>query len=70
MSKSQFYLSECVQIASKSPMYFTLGAIMVKGGKIISRGYNHYRPHYDGGEIATHGFRKVSNQKSRGGISC
>jgi hypothetical protein len=29
-------------------MCFTLGAILVKGGKIISTGYNHYRTHYDG----------------------
>ena len=32
---------------------------MVKGGKIISTGYNHHRPHYDGGELGTHGLRKV-----------
>ncbi|KAH8077087.1 hypothetical protein BXZ70DRAFT_902471 [Cristinia sonorae] len=58
MSKSQYYLSECLQVATKSPMCFTLGAIMVKGGKVISRGYNHYRPNYDGAEVHTHGFRK------------
>ena len=32
---------------------------MVKGGKIISTGYNHHRPHYDGGELGTQGLRKV-----------
>ncbi|KAF7795114.1 hypothetical protein EIP86_006260 [Pleurotus ostreatoroseus] len=31
---------------------------MVKGGKIISTGYNHHRTHYDGGELVTHGNRK------------
>ncbi|KZS95504.1 hypothetical protein SISNIDRAFT_473603 [Sistotremastrum niveocremeum HHB9708] len=51
MSKSQFYLSQCDKAASKSPMCFTLGAVLVKGGKIISSGYNHHRPHYDGGEV-------------------
>ena len=28
-------------------MTFTLGSIIVKGGKIISTGYNHQRPRYD-----------------------
>ncbi|EKM52391.1 uncharacterized protein PHACADRAFT_260733 [Phanerochaete carnosa HHB-10118-sp] len=31
---------------------------MVKGGKVISTGYNHHRPHYDGGELGTRGLRK------------
>ena len=62
MSKSQYYyLSQCADAASKSPMIFTLGAVMVKGGKIISSGFNHRRTHYDGGELnVVHGPRKVS----------
>ncbi len=59
MNKTQFYLSQCAEAASKSPMCFTLGAVMVKGGKVISSGYNHHRPHYDGAEVRTHGHRKV-----------
>lgn len=39
-------------------MCFKLGAVMVKGGKVISSGYNHHRPHYDGGEVQKHGHRK------------
>ncbi|KAH9922247.1 uncharacterized protein B0H18DRAFT_1212716 [Fomitopsis serialis] len=58
MNKTQFYLSQCAEAASKSPMCFTLGAVMVKGGKIISSGYNHHRPHYDGAEVHTQGHRK------------
>ncbi|TDL26840.1 hypothetical protein BD410DRAFT_799957 [Rickenella mellea] len=58
MNKSQFYLSECAEAASKSPMCFKLGAVMVKGGKVISTGYNHHRPHYDGAEVHKHGHRK------------
>ncbi|KAK0200738.1 hypothetical protein DFS33DRAFT_1445071 [Desarmillaria ectypa] len=46
-SKSQFYLSQCIEAASKSSMAFTLGSIIVKGGKVISMGYNHQRVHYD-----------------------
>lgn len=30
----------------------------MKGGKILSTGYNHQRPHYDGNEITTRGYRK------------
>lgn len=42
-SKAQFYLDQCVQAAEKSTMSFTLGAVLVKGGKIIARGHNHQR---------------------------
>lgn len=58
MSKTQFYLSQCANAASKSPMCFTLGAVLVKGGKVISSGYNHHRPHYDGADVRTRGHRK------------
>ena len=60
MNKTQFYLSQCAEAASKSTMCFTLGAIMVKGGKVISSGHNHHRPHYEGPEVLTHGHCKVS----------
>lgn len=63
MNKTQYYLSQCADAASKSPMMFTLGAVMVKGGKIISSGYNHHRTHYDGGESTTHGRRKVNSNR-------
>ncbi|KAI0290050.1 hypothetical protein BC826DRAFT_1187497 [Russula brevipes] len=58
MSKTQFYLSQCADAAAKSPMAFTLGAVLVKGGKVISSGYNHHRPHYDGADVRTRGHRK------------
>ncbi|EIW76547.1 hypothetical protein CONPUDRAFT_168399, partial [Coniophora puteana RWD-64-598 SS2] len=58
MSKTDFYLSQCIQAASKSSMTYTLGAVLVKGGKIISSGHNHHRTHYDGIDIDTHGHRK------------
>ena len=58
MNKSQFYLSQCADAAAKSTMCFNLGAVLVKGGKIISAGYNHHRPHYDGSEVSRHGHRK------------
>ncbi|KAF8192822.1 hypothetical protein K438DRAFT_1919299 [Mycena galopus ATCC 62051] len=46
-TKSQFYLSQCADAASKSTMYFRLGSVIVKGGKVISTGFNHQRPNYD-----------------------
>ncbi|KAG8736879.1 hypothetical protein FRC10_008792 [Ceratobasidium sp. 414] len=46
--KSQYYLNQCIQAAEKSTMSFTLGAILVKGGKVIAHGYNHQRTNYDG----------------------
>ncbi|EPQ55964.1 hypothetical protein GLOTRDRAFT_93474 [Gloeophyllum trabeum ATCC 11539] len=58
MNKTQFYLSQCAEAAAKSSMCFTLGAVLVKGGKVISSGYNHHRPHYDGAEALTRGHRK------------
>ncbi|KAG8908820.1 hypothetical protein FRB99_003058 [Tulasnella sp. 403] len=57
MSKSQFYLQQCSDVASKSTMCFHLGALLVKGGKVISSGYNHHRTHYDGSD-SSHGQRK------------
>ncbi|TFY54980.1 hypothetical protein EVG20_g9488 [Dentipellis fragilis] len=58
MSKTEFYLSECAAAALKSPMQYTLGAVLVKGGKVISRGHNHHRTHYDGADVRTRGHRK------------
>ncbi|KZO89683.1 hypothetical protein CALVIDRAFT_543363 [Calocera viscosa TUFC12733] len=48
MNKSQIYLSECLDTAQKSSMAYMLGAIIVKGGKVLSHGHNHRRTHYDG----------------------
>ena len=36
-------------------MHFTLGAVLVKGSKVISSGYNHHRQHYDGAEVRMRG---------------
>ncbi|KIJ06007.1 hypothetical protein PAXINDRAFT_140914 [Paxillus involutus ATCC 200175] len=58
MHKSQYYFSQCIEAASKSPMAYTLGAVLVKGGKVISAGHNHHRTHYDGNDVRTHGHRK------------
>jgi hypothetical protein len=43
MNKTEFYLSRCTLAASASDMQFSLGSILVKGGKILSSGHNHHR---------------------------
>ena len=42
---------QCTDAASKSEMLFKLGAVLVKGGKVISTGHNHHRTHYDGNDV-------------------
>ncbi|KAJ7457044.1 hypothetical protein FB451DRAFT_1342006 [Mycena latifolia] len=44
MNKSQFYLSQCVDAASKSTMYYRLGSVL---HQVISQGFNHQRPNYE-----------------------
>lgn len=39
-------------------MNYHLGAVLVRGGKIISTGHNHCRTHYDGLDLSKHGHRK------------
>jgi hypothetical protein len=45
MNETEFYPSECANAVSKSPMYFTLGVVLVKGGKATSSNFSHHRPH-------------------------
>ncbi|KAG2117147.1 uncharacterized protein F5147DRAFT_750885 [Suillus discolor] len=59
--KTDYYLSQCALAASKSSMTYHLGAVLVKGGKVISTGYNHHRTHYDGNDILKHGHRKPTS---------
>ncbi|KAG1742598.1 hypothetical protein EDD22DRAFT_1006585 [Suillus occidentalis] len=59
--KTDYYLSQCAIAASKSSMTYHLGAVLVKGGKIISTGHNHHRTHYDGNDILKHGHRKPTS---------
>ncbi|KAG1896238.1 uncharacterized protein F5891DRAFT_958882, partial [Suillus fuscotomentosus] len=59
--RQDYYLSQCALAASKSSMTYHLGAVLVKGGKVISTGYNHHRTHYDGNDILKHGHRKPTS---------
>jgi deoxycytidylate deaminase len=63
--KSHQYLQGCIQSAEKSTMGFRLGAVLVKGGKVLSSGYNHQRPRYEGpGPGRTHCSAVVRHRSS------
>ena len=51
--RTDSYLSLCLEQASKSPLHYRHGCIIVSGGKVIGRGYNHYRPGFNGGALKT-----------------
>ncbi|GIZ37848.1 hypothetical protein CKM354_000128000 [Cercospora kikuchii] len=51
--KTDNYLSLCLEEAAKSPLHYRHGAIVVRGGKVIGRGHNDYRPGFNGGALKT-----------------
>ncbi|KAK9771781.1 putative CMP/dCMP-type deaminase domain-containing protein [Seiridium cardinale] len=51
--KTDNYKNLCLEQALLSPLKYRHGCIVVKGGKIIGRGFNDYRPGYDGGALKT-----------------
>ncbi|KAI1258637.1 hypothetical protein F5Y18DRAFT_434077 [Xylariaceae sp. FL1019] len=51
--KTDTYLTLCVEQAELSPLHYRHGCIIVKGGKIIGKGFNDYRPGFDGGALKT-----------------
>ncbi|KAK3986029.1 hypothetical protein QBC44DRAFT_361793 [Cladorrhinum sp. PSN332] len=53
MNKKDQYLGFCLEQAILSPLFNRHGAIVVKGGKVIGRGFNDYRPGFDGGALKT-----------------
>ncbi|KAI9704341.1 MAG: hypothetical protein M1836_007202 [Candelina mexicana] len=58
--RTDYYLSLCLEQASKSPLHYRHGCIVVRGGKVIGQGYNDYRPGFNGGalksgRLASHG---------------
>lgn len=61
--KTDNYLSLCLQQASKSPLHYRHGCIIVRGGKVIGAGYNDFRPGFNGGALK-HG--RLANRASDG----
>jgi deoxycytidylate deaminase len=51
--KTNNYLALCLEQAAQSPLYYRHGAIIVRGGKVIGKGYNDYRSGFDGGALKT-----------------
>lgn len=49
--KTDNYLTLCLEQATKSPLHYRHGCIIVRGGKIIGQGHNDYRPGFDGGAL-------------------
>jgi hypothetical protein len=44
-------MSLCLEQASKSPLHYRHGCTIVRGEKAIGRGFNHYRPGFNGGPL-------------------
>ncbi|KAM0714387.1 hypothetical protein Q7P37_010174 [Cladosporium fusiforme] len=61
--KTDNYLTLCLEQATKSPLHYRHGCIIVRGGKVIGQGFNDYRPGYDGGALK-HG--RVANSALNG----
>jgi hypothetical protein len=51
--KTDNYLNLCLEQAAKSPLRYRHGAIVVRGGKVIGKGYNDHRSGFDGGALKT-----------------
>jgi hypothetical protein len=59
------YLTLCLELASKSPLHYRHGCIIVRGGKVVGSGFYHYRPGFDGGHPKngrTKGNRHIGQQ--------
>ncbi|PSN71999.1 hypothetical protein BS50DRAFT_583603 [Corynespora cassiicola Philippines] len=51
--KTDHYLNLCLEQAAKSPLRNHHGYVVVCGGKVLGRGYNDYRPGFNGGALKT-----------------
>jgi len=52
-SRLDSYKNLCLIEAQKSPLHYRHGCIIVRGGKVIGKGHNHYRPGFNGGALST-----------------
>lgn len=53
MARNDVYLSLCLEQASLSPLHYRHGCIVVRGGKVLGKGYNDYRSGFNGGAQST-----------------
>lgn len=49
--KTDHYLTLCLEQAANSPLRYRHGSIIVRGGKVIGRGFNDVRSGFDGGAL-------------------
>ncbi|KAH8890253.1 hypothetical protein GQ53DRAFT_842431 [Thozetella sp. PMI_491] len=49
--KQDRYLNLCLEQATLSPLRYRHGCIVVKGGKVIGRGFNDFRPGYEANTV-------------------
>ncbi|KAL8691637.1 MAG: hypothetical protein Q9224_004129, partial [Gallowayella concinna] len=66
MSRNDIYLSLCLEQASLSPLHYRHGCIVVRGGKVIGKGYNDYRSGFNGGAQMTGSAGSSSNPAKYG----
>jgi len=52
-NRVQRFMNIAIKVASKSPMWFKHGSVLVKGGKIIGFGHNYERKCFRGKEITS-----------------
>jgi deoxycytidylate deaminase len=45
------YMTLCLEQARQSSLHYRHGCIIVRGGKVIGKGYNHYRPGFNSGAL-------------------
>lgn len=60
-SRQDTYKSLCLIEAQKSPLHYRHGCVIVRGGKVIGSGHNHYRPGFNGGALSTGGTGAASS---------
>ncbi|KAI8624813.1 phospholipase D [Xylariaceae sp. FL1651] len=51
--KTDYYLNLCLEQAKLFPLHHRHGCIVVKGGKVIGKGFNDYRLSFDSGALKT-----------------
>lgn len=61
-TRNDLYLSLCLEQASKSPLHYRHGCIIVRGGKVLGSGFNDFRAGFDGGALKT---GQICNRKKQ-----
>ena len=60
MSRNDSYLSLCLEQAAMSPLHYRHGSVIVRGGKVLGKGFNDYRFGYNGGTLSCYQVNSAS----------